>query len=112
MSSLLITMAATLAWLLAEKADFGMSPARVASPRTKTSGFMVLRMLSASIGHQPLSSVRPAACAISPAFCGGTTFATSASCTVPSLLVRVIACGSTATTSPPKSGGSHSIMSG
>ena len=28
------------------------------------SGAMVLRMLSASIGHQPLSSVSPACCAI------------------------------------------------
>ena len=44
-------MAATLAWLLAEKADFGMSPAMQASPSTKMLASTVDFIVAASIAQ-------------------------------------------------------------
>ena len=46
-------MAATLAWLLAENADFGMSPGMQASPTTKMLASILDCMLSGSIGQKP-----------------------------------------------------------
>ena len=102
-------MAATLAWLFAEKPDFGMSPGMLASPTTQTPSAFCEAMLAGTIGHQPLSLVSPAMCAISPARCAGMTLATAASWVSPPA-VRVMALASTAVTLPPNSSGIHSTM--
>jgi len=101
--------AQTFAWLFAENADLGMSPAMQASPRTWMSGFIRDCRVAGTIGHQPDASVSPACCAIAAAACGGTMLATAARW-VASSVVTVIAAGSTATTLPPNSPGTHSIM--
>ena len=77
--------AQTLAWLLAEKADFGMSPPMVASPTRWIPGCSFDSNVVGSTGHQPDWSARPACCASSPAICGGMTLATAA--------LKVSACG-------------------
>ena len=46
-------IAATLAWLLAENADFGMSPGMQASPTTKMLASIFDFMFSGSIGQKP-----------------------------------------------------------
>ncbi len=62
----------------AEKADFGIGAAMVASPITCTPGCKGDSNDVASIGHQPVWSVTPACSAMAAAFCGGITLATSA----------------------------------
>src|SRR5260221_3203329 len=70
--------AQTLAWALAENADFGIAPAIEASPTTWILGCNLDSNVTASIGHQPVRSATPTISAMRPAFCGGMTFATSA----------------------------------
>src|SRR5690606_21505748 len=73
-----IAIAATFAWLLAEKPDFGISPAMQASPMTWMFPSALLCIVAGSIAQYPLSLVRPAVSAIRPAFCAGMMLATSA----------------------------------
>src|SRR6056297_4316836 len=75
-------MAQTLAWLLAAKPDFGMSPCEAASPRTCTSGSVVDERSAAFTGAQR-PSVTPAISAMRPAFCAGITLQTSTLSTIP-----------------------------
>src|SRR5260370_35361941 len=72
--------AQTLAWPLAENADFGIAPAIEASPTTWILGCNLDSNVTASIGHQPVRSATPTISAMRPAFCGGMTFVTSALC--------------------------------
>src|SRR5258707_14219059 len=70
--------AQTLAWALAENADFGIAPAIEASPTTWILGCNLDSNVTASIGHQPVRSATPTISAMRPAFCGGMTIATAA----------------------------------
>src|SRR5262249_60940127 len=78
--SLATAAAQTLAWALAEKADFGMAPAIEASPMTWMLGCSLDSNVAGSIGHQPLRSAAPALSAMRPAFCGGVTLAPPGLC--------------------------------
>jgi hypothetical protein len=103
--------AQTFAWALAEKADFGMPPAMDASPVTWMLGCSRDSKVTGSIGHHPLRSATPAACAIQPARCGGITFATCALCR-PNSVTSVISRASTSVTLPPEDSGTHSMRPG
>ena len=79
----------TLAWLFAEKADFGIFFATEASPSTWTSLTRRDSKVSGTIGHQsPLA--QPALCAMSPARCAGTILATAALIRLPSPAITSI----------------------
>ncbi len=108
-SSARIAIAATLAWLLAEKADFGMSPWALESPRTQAFPSMRDFMLSGWTGAQPDSSVSPAMAAMRPAVWAGITLQQSTFCATPSTTTSMLS-GRTATSAPPNSGLIHSIM--
>ena len=62
-SAAAMAKAQALAWLLAEKADFGMSPPMIASPTRWMPGCSVDSNVTGSTGHQPDWSARPACCA-------------------------------------------------
>jgi len=70
--------AQTLAWALAEKADFGIAPAIAASPIMWMLTCRRDSKVTGSIGHHPVWFATPAISAICPARCGGITLATSA----------------------------------
>ncbi len=59
-SSRTIAAAHTLAWALAENADFGMAPAMMASPIRWMLGTSLDSNVTGSIGHQPVRSATPA----------------------------------------------------
>ena len=109
--SAVMAAAATLACALAQKPDLGIGAAMVASPRTYTPGTWTDSNRSARTGTQPVSSVTPARSAISPAFCGGMTFSTSALWRVPKAVRAVRVLASTSTTSPSSLWPTHSIIS-
>src|SRR5439155_11346576 len=108
-TSLATAAAQTLAWALAEKADFGIAPAIEASPMTWMLGCNLDSKVAGSIGHQPVRSATAAISAIWPAFCGGMTFATSALCLSKSV-TSVIAPTSTEVTLPPFDNETHSRL--
>src|SRR3981081_1203882 len=99
------------AWLFAEKADFGISPAMIASPTRWMLGCSVDSNVTGSTGHHPDRSARPICCARCPAFWAGMTLATAA-LTVSSAVITERALTSTALTPPVNSAGSHSIIPG
>src|SRR5260221_5148600 len=101
--------AQTLAWALAENADFGIAPAIEASPTTWILGCNLDSNVTASIGHQPVRSATPTISAMRPAFCGGMTFATSALWRSKSV-ISVIAPTSTEVTLPPFDNDTHSRL--
>ncbi len=103
--------AQALAWLLAEKADFGMSPPMIASPTRWMPGCSVDSNVTGSTGHQPDFSARPACRARSPAVCAGMTLATAALNVSPAVSTDR-AFTSTALTPPVNWAGSHSIIPG
>src|SRR5262249_49368884 len=99
----------TLAWALAENADFGIAPAIAASPTTCMLGCSLDSKVAGSIGHQPGRSATPAISAMRPAFCGGMTFATPALCRAKTGN-SVIAPTSTEVTLPPFDNDTHSRL--
>src|SRR5262245_35851846 len=94
-----MAVAQTLAWALAEKADFGMPPMMAASPSTWMPGCRVDSNANGSTGHQPVRSATPAWAAMAPAFCGGMTLATAALYLAKSV-ASVSVAGSTEVTRP------------
>src|SRR5262249_3980509 len=99
--------AQTLAWALAENADFGIAPAIEASPMTWTFGCSLDSNVAGSIGHQPVRSAAPALSAMRAACRGEMTWATSALCR-PKSVTSVIAPTSTEVTLPPLDSDTHS----
>src|SRR5215471_14843987 len=107
-ASIVATAAAqALPWALAAKADFAMAPLIAASPITWMFRCNDDSKVTGSIGHQPVRSATPAACAIAPAFCGGTTLATAAVWRAKSV-TSVLVAGSTLITLPSFDRGTHS----
>ena len=68
--------------------------------------------VTGSIGHQPVRSATPAACAIGPARCGGMTLATSALWRAELGDEASCSPASTSVTLPPDDSDTHSIRPG
>ena len=103
--------AQTLASVLATVADFGR-PVAAASPITWIFSRPRASSVVGSAGHQPLSSVRPAAAPISPAISGGIRLTTSPTCLAPSAVISVRSPTSTSVTRPVSAPWIRSIMPG